>query len=157
MVDDNYLAGIYPSVSRPSHRPIRNISHHAAQAFVGWLSSLSGRRVFLPTEAQWEAAAHNTDSFTSTLPSYDAPSFNGTAPQDMLGGVWEMTGTSFIPLARLKEYDTLHALSDSWPDSGAVVLKGGSYVSSNEISLYTVGVSSREECAEYTGFRVAWE
>lgn len=156
MVDENYLAGIYPSLSVPSQRPIRGISHHAAQAFVAWLSELSGRHVFLPTEVQWSRAAMTVsqDDFQTTLTSSGTTNLSG-----MLGGVWEMTDTVFIPLARASDdYAGLQKLSSLMPDDVPVVIKGGSFLSDPLlVTSHTAGVAGPSECSDYMGFRVAWE
>ncbi|AEC01807.1 SUMF1/EgtB/PvdO family nonheme iron enzyme [Parasphaerochaeta coccoides] len=157
MVDESYLAGIYPSVSVPSHRPIRGISFHAAKAFTQWLSVLSGRHVYLPDEVQWSRAAEQVPQ-GDFLTSLSALTETSLYPSGMLGGVWEMTQTVFMPLARAMDYTELQTLSTLMPDDVPIILKGGSYISdSRNITRHTVGVAGPDECSDYMGFRVAWE
>ncbi|MGE0075074.1 MAG: SUMF1/EgtB/PvdO family nonheme iron enzyme [Sphaerochaetaceae bacterium] len=150
MVDTNYLAGIYPTTAVVSNKPIRNISWYAAQAFAEWLGEVTGRPVFLPSETQWEYAATSVADkpyLTGTIALADS---NG--PSAMLGGYWELVADSYIPLGRFLGTE---GIWDS-PLSG-VIVKGGSYLNDPaKIGRTTVGVLSREECAETTGFRIAW-
>lgn len=150
MVDEMYLAGVYPTTSIISNQPIRNISWYAATAFTEWLGQITGERVFLPTNSQWEAAARSVSgkSFqkgTIALVERDGPS-------SMLGGYWEFTSESFVPLAR---YTGIEPSKDSFASD--IVIKGGSYLNDPAgIDRATIGVSSRNSCSETTGFRVAW-
>jgi len=98
---DDFSAGDYPMV---------NVSWHDALAYCRWLSRVSGRRIMLPTEAQWEKAARGTDgrrypwgneepddwlcNFSKhvghTTPVDEYP--HGVSPygcHDMVGNVWE--------------------------------------------------------------------
>lgn len=150
MVDENYLAGIFPTVTVMSNRPIRNISWYAAEAYTRWLSETSGRQVFLPSEAQWETAASSVRqkpylSTTVAMVQSDGPS-------GMLGGYWEFTGDDHVPLARYlgREAAFTSLASD-------VVVKGGSYLNDPaRITSTIVGILGRAECSETAGFRVAW-
>ena len=158
LVDDYYLDGVSTSLSSITNKPVKNISWYAAQAFCTWLSQVTGKNVYLPSEDQWIAASltDKEGGFQRSL----MPSAAENAPAAMLGSVWEMTGTSFIPLSRLadenillKAEETL-ALLDSQTD---MVVKGGSYVSNmNTTDRYSVGATYRSLCSDYMGFRIAW-
>jgi formylglycine-generating enzyme required for sulfatase activity len=45
-----------------SKHPVTGITYEEAQAFCRWLSQVSGYRLGLPSEAQWEKAARGTDA-----------------------------------------------------------------------------------------------
>lgn len=149
MVDSHYLDGIYPTVAIVSNRPIRNISYRSALAYTNWLSEQSGVEVTLPSEAQWEMAAASV--FTKPYSSSTLPLIDAEGPTALLGGYWEFTSTSFIPLGRYLD-------SEGWAsDENRVVLKGGSYLNDPaKIDRTTVGIHSQVECSETTSFRVVW-
>ncbi|MCK9287200.1 MAG: SUMF1/EgtB/PvdO family nonheme iron enzyme [Sphaerochaetaceae bacterium] len=150
LVDDNYLAGIYPSTTVISNRPIRNISYQAAVAYCQWLSEVTGKHVFLPTEAQWEYAATQLQStrYATTLTTMTA----NNEPAAMRGSVWEMTDTRFVPLARY-----LGPIDQSLVDRLPIIVKGGSYLNDPQtVHISTVGVQHQSACSDTTGFRIAW-
>ena len=158
LADEYYLDGVSTSLSTITNKPVKNISWYAAQAFCAWLSSVSGRQVYLLSEDQWIAA-----SFTDTEGGFQRslmPSAAEKAPAAMLGSVWEMTGTRFIPMARIADEATLsQALEtlDAFCSNTDMVVKGGSYVSDmSSIDRYSTGAVYRSLCSDYMGFRVAW-
>ena len=158
LVDDYYLDGVSTSLSVVTNKPVRNISWNAAQAFCTWLSQVSGRNVYLPSEDQWIAASlsDSEGGFQRSL----MPSAAETSPAAMLGSVWEMTGTRFIPMARIADDQLLQNALDTLQEFGSatdMIVKGGSYVSDmNAIDRYSTGATYRSLCSDYMGFRIAW-
>lgn len=156
--DSYYLAGVTTSLLFPSNKSIRNISHQAAQAFCDWLSQQSGRTVFLPTEEQW-SAAFSALSQPQQQKSLLVTSKSGSL-DSMLGGVWEMTSTDFIPLARAfrilypAAYDKLMASASAFQLSGSKIIKGGSYLHEDDGS--SIGLIDPSDCSDTAGFRIAW-
>jgi len=157
LVDEYYLDGVDFSTATAA-RPVRNISWHAASAFCGWLSGVTGRNVSLPTENQWIAA-----SLTDTEGGYQKslmPSASEGSPAAMLGGVWEMTSTRLIPLSRIVadfQVERANGIMDSYGIQNDMVVKGGSYVNTaGSVDRYTVGATARYFCSPYMGFRIVW-
>ena len=136
-----------------SSRPIRNISYYAAEAYCDWLSSISGESYHLPSEAEWYIAALSASDkpYTTSLLHFD---FDTTSPSMMMGGLWEMTETPYIPLMRVSDYNEAIALSSVYPYDG-IIVKGGSYINTPaEVSIESVGVVDKNSTSQFVGFRV---
>lgn len=154
LVDEYYLDGVTLSLTVASNKPVRNVSWYAAKAFCSWLSEKSGKSVDLPTEDQWIAA-----TLTGADEGYQKslmPSVESTSPSAMLGGVWEFTDTSYVPLSRISDYDA-QACIEELDANVDVVVKGGSYVNSaGDVDVFTVGTTYRNMCSDFMGFRIVW-
>ena len=153
MVDENYLKGIPLSSSVISTRPIRNISYHAAEAYCAWLSEENGKEYALPSEAEWYVAALSAydKPYSASLLTLDN---NFSSPSSMMGGLWEMTSTPYLPLSRVSDYTYAIELGKLYPFDD-IIVKGGSYINQpSDITIDTVGAFSRDMCSEYVGFRI---
>ena len=156
LVDDQYLEGITPTTVFVTSRPIINVSYHAAIAFAQWLSEKTGKQVVLPTEAMWAFAAQSRSSTSYDSSLIAAPSTR-QEPSALLGGVWEITQTPFIPLSRLIDYTRALDLHRQFGLVTQPIVKGGSYLNDpNTITPYTVGVVEPDVCGDQLGFRIAW-
>ena len=156
LVDEAYLAGISPSTIFVTNKPIHNVSYYATQAFCDWLSEKTGKTVFLPSESMWTLAAlsHSNLKFDASLTPIPSQL---KEPVSLLGGVWELTQTTYIPLARITDYQKAHALHKSLGLPIQPIVKGGSYLNdAKSISSNTVGVVDPDVCGDLIGFRVAW-
>lgn len=156
LVDPFYLKGLAPSTLFVTRRPVTNISFFSAEAFCAWLSEVSGKEVFLPTEAMYSVAAHSHPNLQFTFALTATASEDG-APGGLLGGVWEMTQSPFIPLSRLLEGEEIRTLHTHFGLRTDPIVVGGSYLNDPaEISLHSVGVISPHACADQIGLRIAW-
>lgn len=161
LVDERYLEGVNTSLVYPSNKSVRNVSLHAAEAFCAWLSKRSGREVFIPSEEQW-SAAFSTLEAPKVQRSLLAPGSGGL--DSMLGGVWELTSSPFIPLERAVEvldpalHESLEDACGRWGLRGDVVAKGGCYLDApGSADGAKRGVVGRSLCADTVGFRIAWK
>jgi hypothetical protein len=157
LVDEYYLSGVLPSVVFATGKPIHNISYKAALAFCEWISTKTGKKVFLPTEAQWTLASYAAEgkSYVKSLTISDSDHSSASA---LLGGVWEMTSSAYIPLARLTDYSLVTSLEKTFDLETDVIVKGGSYLNNaSAITEHTVGAVGTIACGDQIGFRIAWE
>ena len=75
----------------------------------------------------------------------------------LLGGVWEITQTPFIPLARLFDYDEAQALHTAFALTPSPIVKGGSHLNNSaSITAESVGAVPPEACGDQIGVRIAW-
>jgi formylglycine-generating enzyme required for sulfatase activity len=124
----------------PNH-PVVLVTWYEAVAFCNWLSDKLGRKVALPSEAQWERAARHTDGrrypwgdkLTPDHANYNATRISATSalgifPKgasrcgavDMGGNVWEWCLT--------KRRNNYESSADDDPEGSARrVLRGGSF------------------------------
>ncbi len=148
---DVYMKAIHRGWTMPWKRethPVVYVAWDAAAAFCVWASQVTGRKLKLPSEAQWEKAARGTDgriypwgnqapnekllNFDSSLlfgattpvgkysPAGDSP--YGLA--DMAGNVWQWTADWYD----LDYYAISPASNPTGPASGHYhVMRGGSY------------------------------
>ena len=156
LVDDSYLEGMTISSVFVTSRPVFNVSYHAAQAFCTWLSEKTGKEVFLPTEAMWSLAVLQQNDLNYTTSLSPSPDISG-GPVSLMGGVWELTQTPYIPLSRITGYQESLALHEAFSLDMQPVVKGGSYLNDPQtITEHTVGVIESNACGDQIGFRVAW-
>lgn len=144
------------TASTSTVRPVRNISYNDALDFCRWLSKLTGKSVRLPSEEEWvEAAQFSKDGYQSLLVSLS----DAEGPHAMLGGVWEMTDSCYIPLTSgSSDYQALESLIWELGSECEIVVKGGSYVNSaSKIDINTRGAAPKDMCSEYMGFRIVWD
>ncbi len=156
LVDEYYLAGQTISPVFVTSKPVYAVSYHAAQAFCEWLSKESGKEVFLPSEIQWSLAAMTTENNAFSKSLTPIPN-QENGPQALLGGVWEMTQTPYIPLGRVVGYEYALDLYTALGLAVRPIVKGGSYLSDpNSITIQSVGVIENDACGDQIGFRIAW-
>jgi len=145
LVDNCYLEG----TSSSSIKSIVNVSYYAASAYCEWLSKKEGKNYSLPTQQQWTQECKKYKQTFSKSILLDSKT---SQPSYMLGGVWEITSSCYVPNGDSEEVQNF---LNSLGVQTDIVVKGGSYINSaNDITSETVGTSTRNLCSDYMGFRV---
>lgn len=138
------IMGSNPACFKGATRPVERVSWEDATEFCERLSRKTGKKVTLPTEAQWEYAcrAESTTRFCfgddekqlAVYARYGQSVEDGTAPvgmskpnawglYDMHGNVWEWCSDRYA-----KSYANLSLVDTTGPNSGQTrVLRGGSW------------------------------
>ncbi|HEY3291658.1 MAG TPA: SUMF1/EgtB/PvdO family nonheme iron enzyme [Anaerolineae bacterium] len=157
--------------------PVVQVSWDDANAFCAWASKVSGRKVKLPTEAQWEKAARGNDGRIypwgnnqpdSTLLNWNNQvghveavstySPGGDSPygvSDMAGNVWQWTSSLPLPYPYIGNDGREDASSRD-----ARVLRGGAFLSGfitspkNSVRSAARGVADPTYRNGFVSFRV---
>ena len=162
-----------PNFNRDT-QPVVCITWYEALAYTRWLSTKTGMKFHLPSEAEWEKAARSTDgrfypwgntwedsranSKTSgigiTAPVGIYPS--GVSPYgalDMAGNAWEWTRSIFAPYP----YNPSDGREDTRdPAKKSFVIRGGAWIEDPFFLSSTCRIYlSPENNNQYIGFRVA--
>ncbi len=149
LVDSNYLKGI--TLSQRSSRPIRYISYYAAQAYCEWKSNKDGVKYTLPSITQWTVAALSAKD-KAYVTSLIYRENDSSTPSSLMGQLWDITSTPYIPLMRLVDSDVIYRLSSLFPFDDIIVM-GGSYANT-DVTISSVGVVSKNSSSEFNGFRL---
>ncbi len=142
------------NIDQKAQHPVVQVSWHDAMAFCDWLSKVSGRKVTLPSEPEWEKAARGTDGriypWGNGAPTKDLLNFNsnvgdttpvgqyspkGDSPYgvaDMAGNAWDWTRSLWGKDVNTPEFKYPYVAGDGREDLNAGedvhrVVRGGSW------------------------------
>lgn len=141
--------------------PVCHVSYYEAEAYASWAKKR------LPSETEWEIAARQSESdlqegnfyddkFFHPLPSDIKKQKNGQKIDQMLGDVWEWTGSGYLPYpgyqqaaGALGEYNGKFMVNQ-------MVLRGGSCATSRDHARLTYrNFFQPDKRWQFTGIRLA--
>ncbi len=132
-----------------SNYPVVGVSWYEAVAYCQWLSSVLGRDISLPTEAEWEKAARGTDGRAwpwgddpipeaantveaeigqTTCVGLFGPYASPYGLDDCAGNIWEWCGSQFRDYGRYHDRDGREDLAGAAPR----VVRGGSWLNGHD-------------------------
>ena len=171
------------NIDQKAQHPVVQVSWHDAIAFCDWLSKVSGRKVTLPSEPEWEKAARGADGriypWGNDAPTKDLLNFNrnvgdttpvgqyspkGDSPYgvaDMAGNAWEWTRSLWGKDVNTPEFKYPYVAGDGREDLNAGedvrrVVRGGSWANAVVNARCAVRIRDLPDgnFFDYGGFRV---
>jgi len=166
--------GFERSATSPGDRdPAVCVSWRDAAEYCSWYAEVARKPIRLPTEVEWEYACragaagpcpgpgddvdglawHGGNSGADRVPPLDGKPTNGFGLHALLGGVWEWTGSAYVP----EPVTGGPAAEARDADPGAPrVLRGGSFrTSREELSCSRRRGEEAEARFDDAGFRIA--
>ncbi|NQV70172.1 MAG: 5-histidylcysteine sulfoxide synthase [Pseudohongiella sp.] len=148
-----------------------DVNYLEANAFCQWKSEKTGRKIRLPTEAQWyclreeiaddqpdwESAPGNInlEHWASACPVTKFPTqcANGSVFYDIIGNVWQWTETPIDGLPGFEAHNIYDDFSIPTFDGKHNLIKGGSFFSTGNSALKSSRYAFRRHFFQHAGFR----
>lgn len=165
--DDNYeLRLMTRIIPMPWNFPVE-INYLEAKAFCNWKSAKTGKKLRLPTEAEWYAMVEkcqtqdvddwkeapgniNLEHHTSPCP---VNKFGFGGFYDVIGNVWQWTETPITGYPGFKVHPLYDDFSTPTFDGKHNIIKGGSWISTGNEATLHARYAFRRHFYQHAGFR----
>lgn len=153
-------------VPMPWNYPVE-INYLEAKAFCNWKSAKSGKKLRLPTEAEWYSIVEtckikdvdkwrdapgniNLEYYTSPCP---VDKFSFGEFYDVIGNVWQWTETPITGYSGFKVHPLYDDFSTPTFDGKHNIIKGGSWISTGNETTLHARYAFRRHFYQHAGFR----
>jgi 5-histidylcysteine sulfoxide synthase/putative 4-mercaptohistidine N1-methyltranferase len=161
-----FLRTIARLIALPWSHPVE-VNYLEAKAFCNWKAQLTGKKIRMPTEAEWyllrDQNLDTDQAYWEQAPgNINLEYWAGTCPvnrfafgefYDLIGNVWQWTET---PLSAFPGFET-HPYYDDFSvptfDTRHNIIKGGSFISTGNEAIREARYAFRRHFYQHAGFR----
>ncbi|WP_084128144.1 5-histidylcysteine sulfoxide synthase [Cellvibrio mixtus] len=160
-----YLRLMTEEIAMPWDWPVE-VNYHEAKAFCNWKKSETGTPVRLPTEDEWyrlydtaglknvnEQVANANVHLDYGASSCPVNQFAHGEFFDVIGNVWQWTETPIYPFDGFEVHTIYDDFTTPTFDERHNLIKGGSWISCGNESLYSSRYAFRRHFFQHAGFR----
>jgi 5-histidylcysteine sulfoxide synthase/putative 4-mercaptohistidine N1-methyltranferase len=157
-------------IDMPWNWPV-DVNYLEAKAFCNWLSEKEGKKIRLPTEAEWTCLRNlldtdlpdwsrapgniNLEYWASSCPvdRFAVKDQDGQLFCDIIGNVWQWTETPIDGFAGFRVHPVYDDFSTPTFDGQHNLIKGGSFISTGNYAIRDSRYAFRRHFFQHAGFR----
>jgi 5-histidylcysteine sulfoxide synthase/putative 4-mercaptohistidine N1-methyltranferase len=143
------------------------INYLEAKAFCNWKSAKTGKKLRLPTEAEWycivdQSQAKDVDQWNNAPGNLNLEHYTSPCPvdkfafgdfYDVIGNVWQWTETPITGYPGFKVHPLYDDFSTPTFDGKHNIIKGGSWISTGNEATLHARYAFRRHFYQHAGFR----
>jgi 5-histidylcysteine sulfoxide synthase/putative 4-mercaptohistidine N1-methyltranferase len=147
-------------IALPLSWPVE-VNYHEAKAFCKYISKRDNKTYSLPTENEWhrlkDESLNSTESANISLSIYASSMPVDSNKQgdfyDIIGNVWQWCETTFYPFDNFVTHKVYDDFSVPIFDDEHNIIKGGSWISTGNVSMTDSRYAFRKHFHQHSGFR----
>lgn len=145
----------------PNDWPV-DVNYHEAKAYCNWLGQKIGKKLRLPSEAEWHRLAQYCGITEEMSANINLAHFASASPVDMFshgdffdvfGNVWQWCETPIYPFDGFRVHPLYDDFSAPTFDDRHNIIKGGSFISTGNEALFCSRYAFRRHFFQHAGFR----
>jgi len=164
--EDYSLRLLTKEIPMPWSFPVE-INYLEAKAFCNWKSAKTGKKLRLPTEAEWyriveHCSLNDVDEWQDAPGNINLEHFTSPSPidkfsfgdfYDVIGNVWQWTETPITGYPGFKVHPLYDDFSTPTFDGKHNIIKGGSWISTGNEATLHARYAFRRHFYQHAGFR----